>query len=383
MSAPSRKETPTPMPRRPSSGFHGRVAPGEWEEQVKSLDRLAALAETELLDTEPDDAFDRFTRLASRIFQTPMAMVTLVDDHRQFFKSAVGLREPLACSRETPLSHSFCKHVVATSATLVVNDARKHPFLHTNPAIDEIGVVAYLGAPLITNDGSALGSLCVIDSTPRTWSEGDVTALSDLAAAVVAEIELRMKLRALVCARALLELHAEEIRILSLRDELTGLYNRRGFLEVARQQMKLVERARGSLALFFADLDGMKLINDHLGHEQGDRALVDTADVLRAVFRSSDVIARLGGDEFVVLAQAPPEGVDRIRARLRHAIDKRNVELGRPYRLALSIGVTTCDPMRRGSLEAVLAEADARMYEQKRQRRSYGSSPFVRERLPD
>ena len=373
----------TAAPRKSTPAAHAPLLSPEWEAQVADLDRLASLAETELMGTDADEGFDRFTRLAARMFRVPSAVVALIDDRREFWKSALGVADPWERARELPLSHSIGKHLVASREPVAISDARMHPVLRGGPAVTEVGIVAYLAAPLIDNDGSVLGCLSISDTSPRIWSRSDVAALVDLAAAVVAEIDLRVKLKALVCARALLELHAEEIRILSLRDELTGLYNRRGFLEVARQQMKLVERSGGALALFFADLDGMKLINEHLGQDQGDRALLDTADTLRSVFRSSDVVARLGGDEFVVLAQAPPEGVDRIRARLRHAIDKRNVELGRPYRLALSIGVTTCDPMRRGSLEAVLAEADARMYEQKRQRRVYGSSPLAVGRLPD
>jgi GAF domain-containing protein len=130
--------------------------------ELYQLERLAVLEATALLDTPAEEAFDQFTRLASTILQTPVALVSLVDQDRQFFKSSVGLPEPWASSRQTPLSHSFCKHVVSTSEPLSVSDARSHPLLQNNLAILELGVIAYLGIPLTTSQGFTLGSFCVI-----------------------------------------------------------------------------------------------------------------------------------------------------------------------------------------------------------------------------
>jgi signal transduction histidine kinase len=154
--------------------------------------RLAVLTAANLLDTPEEETFDRFTRLASAILNTPVALVSLVDRHRQFFKSSVGLPEPWATRRETPLSHSFCQHVVSTAEPLSVADARTHPLLRDNLAIADLGVIAYLGIPLTTADGSTLGSFCAIDITPREWSKGEVEILRDLAALVIEKIELRL-----------------------------------------------------------------------------------------------------------------------------------------------------------------------------------------------
>ena len=153
--------------------------------------RLEALWRTALLDSPPEEPFDRLTRLAARILAAPVSLVTLVDRDRQFFKSGHGLAEPWASRRETPLSHSFCRYAVAEGEPFVVEDAREDPRVRDNLAVPELGVVAYAGVPLVTNDGHALGTLCVIDSKPRRWSDEELPLLGDLAGAAMTEIELR------------------------------------------------------------------------------------------------------------------------------------------------------------------------------------------------
>ena len=160
--------------------------------ELHEQQRLAVLMSAHLLDTPEEETFDRFTRLASAILKTPVALVSLVDRQRQFFKSSVGLPEPWATSRETPLSHSFCQHVVTTTKPLCIADARVHPLLRDNLAIIDLGVIAYLGIPLTTAEGYTLGSFCAIDVTPREWSDRDVEILGDLAALVIEKIELRL-----------------------------------------------------------------------------------------------------------------------------------------------------------------------------------------------
>lgn len=166
--------------------------------------------------------------------------------------------------------------------------------------------------------------------------------------------------------RAQLEERAEQIRARSLVDDLTGLYNRRGFFETGRQRLRLASRDGRSLAVFFADLNGMKLINDHLGHENGDRALVDTADLLRVCFREADVVARLGGDEFAVVADGLSAAqLEAVKARFKAEIDALNSSRRRPYKLSVSVGVATYDPKLHKTFEDLIASADALMYAQK------------------
>src|SRR5215208_65542 len=153
--------------------------------------RLAALHDAALLDSPAEESFDRLARLAARVVDAPVALVSGVDRDRQFFKSCLGLPEPWATRRETPLSHSFCQHVVAAREPVIVSDAREDERLLDNLAIRDLGVIAYLGVPLITRDGHAVGTLCVIDHEPRIWKSEEIALIEDIAAAVVTEITLR------------------------------------------------------------------------------------------------------------------------------------------------------------------------------------------------
>lgn len=159
---------------------------------VTDPERLAALRRAALLDTPCEEAFDRLTRLAATLLRVPVVLVSLVDVDRQFFKSAQGLPEPWAARRETPLSHSFCQHVVNSGEMLTIPDAREHPLVCDNLAVPELGVVAYAGVPLTTSDGYVLGSFCAIDTQPRHWTEDELDALRDLAQGAITEIELRI-----------------------------------------------------------------------------------------------------------------------------------------------------------------------------------------------
>ena len=146
--------------------------------------------------TPPEETYDRFTRLVSHILDVPVALISLVDDERQFFTSQVGLGEPWATMRQTPLSHSFCQFTVTFRQPVVINDSTQHPLVARNLAVSELGVAAYAGVPLITSSGEAIGSLCAIDGKPREWSDDEVAALTDLGAILMELLELRGSARA-------------------------------------------------------------------------------------------------------------------------------------------------------------------------------------------
>ena len=152
--------------------------------------RLRTLEQTGLLDSLPEEAYDRFVRLAADLIGAPTALVSLVDRNRQFIKSAVGLGEPIASERQTPLSHSFCQHVVNQRAPLQVDDARQHALVKDNPAIADYNVISYLGVPLEVC-GEVIGALCVLDTAPRSWDPQHLRILNDLAAALNTELALR------------------------------------------------------------------------------------------------------------------------------------------------------------------------------------------------
>lgn len=157
-----------------------------------------------------------------------------------------------------------------------------------------------------------------------------------------------------------------KLRNLSLTDDLTGLYNRRGFITLAGQQLKLVERTKSGILLLFADLDGLKEINDTLGHHEGDLDLVETANILKGSFRDLDIIARIGGDEFVALAiETSGIHADIFMARLQEKLDARNAKENRRYKLSISMGIAHCDPEHPCSIDELLARVDRLMYDQK------------------
>ena len=160
-----------------------------------------------------------------------------------------------------------------------------------------------------------------------------------------------------------------ELRYLALTDDLTCLYNRRGFFAAATQQLKLARRNAQGLLLFFCDVDNLKTINDSHGHREGDLAIVRAAGALEQTFRGSDILARLSGDEFTVLTtESSSRSQEVILRRLEKSLKKSNANQSR-YRVSLSIGLARFDPKHPVSLGALLAQADQAMYEQKRSRR--------------
>jgi PAS domain S-box-containing protein len=161
---------------------------------LESPTRLIALANLGVLDAPPDTTLDQLARLAARILLTPVALICFVDRDRQWFASSTGLNEPWASARQTPLSHSFCQHVVHSGEPFVVTDAREHPLVATNRAISDLGVISYAGVPLRTSDGHIVGSFCGIDHKPRIWTSHELTILHDLAATAISSIETKTHL---------------------------------------------------------------------------------------------------------------------------------------------------------------------------------------------
>lgn len=307
--------------------------------------RLRSLRELGLLDSEAEERFDRITRLVQRILDVPMSAITLIDEDRQWFKSRQGLDYA-----EGPREEAFCAHAVAQDQTLYVPDALEDERFAENPAVlENPNVRSYAGAQIHAPDGATIGTLCAIDSRPRELSDEDLQALEDLARMAEKEIE------ALELAQT---------------DPLTGLANRRGLLAVGSQMLSVAERMRFPAELLYLDVDGLKPVNDDLGHDQGDRLLTDVAELLTDTFRESDVIARLGGDEFcALLSGTAAAGAENAIVRLQGAIDQHNDASGRPYQVSISVGHAGFEAGTDTGLETMLRDADAAMYEAKRRRR--------------
>ena len=304
--------------------------------------RVATLRSLNILDTSAEERFDRLTRLAKRLFGVPIALVSLVDANRQWFKSCVGLD-----AVETPRDISFCGHAILGNGVFVIPDALADPRFSDNPLVTGApNVRFYAGCPLQVSNGSKIGTLCLIDVEPREFDSESTALLQDLARMVEQEIEAVQ---------------------LATMDELTSLSNRRGFEVLAQYALAASQRLKHPVSLLFFDLNGFKKINDSLGHAEGDRALVSFANVLQSVFRSSDIIGRMGGDEFSVLLANSSAAVTTIAlARLQAALDVRNIADQRGYDIRYSVGCIEFDPGRHQDIQQLLADADAAMYAHKK-----------------
>jgi len=163
----------------------------------------------------------------------------------------------------------------------------------------------------------------------------------------------------------------ERLHDISLHDELTGLYNRRGFFTLAEHLIKTAKRQQAGLLMLYSDLDGLKGINDVLGHQKGDWALIDTANILKETFRGSDIIARIGGDEFVVIPiETTGDNLEIVINRLQKAVEIDNAKSKREYKLSISTGTAYFDPLSPCTIDELLSQADRGMYEQKRSKQT-------------
>jgi diguanylate cyclase (GGDEF)-like protein len=308
--------------------------------------RLESLRALNILDTAAEERFDRLTRLAKRLFDVPIALISLVDANRQWFKSCQGLGVT-----ETPREVSFCGHAILGDEVMVIPDALLDERFHDNPLV--VGgpqIRFYAGCPLTTLDGRKLGTFCLIDQKPRDLDEGERESLRDLA---------RMAEREIAAVQ------------LATMDELTLLSNRRGFMALGQHSLSLCARLERPASMLFLDLDGFKTINDRFGHAEGDRALASFATLLMKTFRESDVIGRLGGDEFVVLITNCSAGDSELALiRLQAEVDAYNRDSGRGYEIRFSVGEVAQDPRQHRSIDALLIDADALMYERKRRNRA-------------
>ena len=307
--------------------------------------RLAELRSLNVLDTIAEERFDRLTRMARRLFGVDVALVSLVDESRQWFKSCAGME-----LSETPRDISFCGHTILGDGAFVIPDALQDERFCDNPMVaGPPHVRFYAGCPLRGPGGRKLGTLCIIDSKPRAFSDEDVEMLVDLALMVEREFS------AIEWATV---------------DELTGLSNRRGFMMLAQHSLQLCTRQNIPAALVFIDLDHLKQVNDQLGHAEGDWVLVTFAQHLMKAFRSSDVVARLGGDEFLVLLTNHSEAAaESAMARLQQALDATNEAEARGYDISFSYGLVEFDPKRHHTIGALISEGDSLMYKTKKARR--------------
>jgi diguanylate cyclase (GGDEF)-like protein len=264
--------------------------------------------------------------------------------------------------------HQIGRHFLGLREPAVITDATTDARMPPSVA-EPLGLHTLLLAPFPPDGPAALFG--VFWKTPLADSDTHVvtlTYLADLASAAVANVNAARELQRLVTLRTqqladVVRQHYEARRI-SETDPLTGLYNRRGFFDRAEEELRRARKQGTSSVLFFCDVDGLKPVNDKLGHEAGDRYIQDCAEILRECFRSSDVVARLGGDEFAVFAN-DPLSADLIRKRLDYCIGLFNKISRRPYKVSMSTGVIQCQAGDNYSLSDYLTLADEQMYREK------------------
>jgi diguanylate cyclase (GGDEF)-like protein len=317
--------------------------------------RLEALHRYGLLDSDADADFDLLTEVAAALCGTPYAFISLVDAERVWYKSSFGKR-----AKQSKRDDDYCSWAVLEDEMLSIPDlAQDARTASISMTVGAPSYRMYNGANLITPDGMRIGTLCVLDTKPGVLAESSKQLLMRLARQVVALMELRRRDRELEAALA-------EMQRLATEDGLTGLLNRRAWLEKLEEEIERGRRFGTSLGLILFDLDHFKQINDNRGHAMGDAVLRGVGDLMRTRLRVIDSAGRYGGEEFcVLLPGSDMAGALTVAESLRAAIEAHRFELdGSAVSATASFGVisTGSTAMTSGSL---LKWVDAAMYEAK------------------
>lgn len=283
---------------------------------------------TGLLDTDPEEAFDRLTALAGRLSDAPTALLTLLDADRQFFKSQRGLGEPWAQARQTPLTHSICKLVASADKPLVIDNTQTHEWLDDNRAVTDLNVLAYCGVPLHATDGTPIGALCVIDQEPRSWREGLPELLEEIARSVMTEIELREQ------SQELLELTRRQNELLGtvahdLRSPLTVikgysellLHERFGLAEQPKHMIDAMKRNSGFMLRLVDELLDLEALKS--GRVQLETKLVDLTGLVKGVVELQKMLgapkqveSKFCASESNIFVQADPRKLEQVLTNL-------------------------------------------------------------------
>ena len=294
--------------------------------------RLATLYCLELLDTSTEEQFDRITRMAQRLFTTPIATISFVDADREWIKSGIGVDV-----KELPREISFASHAILSRETFIIEDTSTDLRFFDNPLVKGSSNIGfYAGAPIKAWNGVNIGALSIMDIVPRSLDEHEQSALQDLAAAVEHEIG------------------AGELKLV---DSLTGLMNQRGLALIASHILPRVSRDGLAMSMVFIDVDDLDEINEQRGREAGDGILAAIADVLRESLRGADIPARMRGDDFAILLPDTEESeVTVIISRIDDEIARRKHEGSIPATCRVRISRATIDPSSDNfSLEGLIA----------------------------
>lgn len=316
---------------------------------LREAARLRAVERFDVLDTPREASFDRITRLIKTVFDVPVAIVSVIDGHRQWYKACEGL-----AVNEVGRKATFCQYTILSEEPLIVTDATKDPRFADNPMVrNDPHIRFYAGVPLRSRDGHNIGSVCAIGYTPREFSDRDIAILQDFADLAMDELELRQ--------------HASS-------DALTGVLSRRAFIDQGNKAFALAQRQRFDFSCIAFDVDHFKSVNDNFGHAAGDKVLSGVARQCSATLRDVDIFGRVGGEEFAVLLYTGRNGALESAERLRGTIEAMRITHGaHEMQVTASFGIASLDPATSG-LQELIERADAAMYRSKQAGRNRTSA---------
>jgi diguanylate cyclase (GGDEF)-like protein len=314
--------------------------------------RLRAVRSYDILDTLPEVDFDTLTRVAALALNTPAAVIGLMDSDRLWFKSQLGLGV-----QQLDRKIAFCAHaIMRPDEPLVVEDLRQDSRFQDNPLVKQAPHLCfYAGAPLIDRHGYALGTIAVVDTQPRSFSETQRALLRDLSTLVITALESRQR--------------ANVLGHLAMTDYLTGLANRAQFERTLNSEMAHSRRTGEPFTLLYMDLDDFKEINDTYGHAAGDDVLCEVARRMSDQVRAEDLLARLGGDEFgIFMRQSVEDSPESLAGRIVEVVSEPiSLSTGDKVSVGISVGISTfTDGI--DSMTKLLALSDQALYEAKRKK---------------